>query len=393
MKKPLIPFCFVLCFWACENSAPPTVKVDSKNQAHVFIQSDSVLMGEKIMPDGSIRKDNFHLDKDASPEDLEYLYRAYDVEDIHKDNIYLISTKQLYSKARCFFRLIRFDEGGTQVAARTFWDHQYKNIIKTNTGYRLEMKKPEGGRDWGAKGSAFQEVFLDKKFKTHPQVASQTFIQSDSVLMGEKMMPDGSVRKDNFYLDKNASPEDLPSLYRAYDVSLLSKSDNIYIVRTKQLYTKARTFFRIIRFDQNDNQVAARTFVDYILGGFIRLSERKYCIVPKLAGGGDFNGPDWGKKESSFTLLYVDKDFDTILQKKPCGSAHNEVERFYMETDTIRMKVRVQLGCTMCDHAMFTYMAKFGPEGELYDCNMLTRTRHPMADSMAFDVVRACLAE
>ena len=224
------------------------------------------------------------------------------------------------------------------------------------------------------------------------QAQTKAFIQSDSVLMGEKIMPDGSIRKDNFHLDKHASPEELVRLYRAYDVYEMSPSDNIYLVKTKKLYAKARTFFRMIRFDEKGNQLAARTFVDYVLGGFIRMGEGDYCILLKLAAGGEA-GPDWGEKGSSFQLLYLDENFKTVHQKQPCGSQHNEVERFFMEQDTIRMSVVVNMGCTMCEDEKWSCSLKFGPKGAFYGGRKGAKSVYPDADSVLFEQIVGCLSE
>lgn len=204
-------------------------------------------------------------------------------------------------------------------------------------------------------------------------------------------MPDGSIRKDNFHLDKGASPEDLESLYRAYNVEKISESDNIYLVRTKRLYSKARTFFRIIRFDENGKQVAARTFVDYLNGGFVILDDDSYCALLKLPEEG--TGLDSDEKGGSFQILYLDKAFNIIHRKQPCGSAHNEVQSFSMKKDSVHMAVKVYLGCTLCDHAMFYYSVKLGPKGEFYDGKIDRNSRCcPDADSALFEQIKECLS-
>ncbi|MFK7971658.1 MAG: hypothetical protein AB8F95_14930 [Bacteroidia bacterium] len=226
----------------------------------------------------------------------------------------------------------------------------------------------------------------DTSVKVVPRKAVQAFVQSDSVLLGEKRMKDGSIRKDNFHLDIDAHPEDLPSLYRAYDVEHISKSHNIYLIKTKQLYRKARTFFRLIRFDKKGNQVAARTFVDY-----------RYLNLIKVKNGyalgleNPIPGIDWDENARTYQLLFLDKNFKTRIQKLPCPSSRDEILKLSLINDTVNVSVRVYLGCTICYNAMMHYQAQFSKEGDFVGGKILSHSNYPKGDSTLFEKIKGCL--
>ncbi len=81
------------------------------------------------------RPENFDKDTIVTPENIDSLYRQYNVEAIFNGDYYLIRSKQSYTTSRYLSRLIQM-KNGKQVAAKTFYDSE----IDTNMILRLKNK-------------------------------------------------------------------------------------------------------------------------------------------------------------------------------------------------------------------------------------------------------------
>lgn len=81
------------------------------------------------------RPENFYKDTIVTSENIDSLYRQYNVEAIFNGDYYLIRSKQSYTTSRYFSRLIQM-KNGKQVAAKTFYDSE----IDANMILRLKNK-------------------------------------------------------------------------------------------------------------------------------------------------------------------------------------------------------------------------------------------------------------
>lgn len=79
--------------------------------------------------------ENFDKDTIVTPENIDSLYRQYDVEELLGGDYYLIRSKKSYTTSRYLSRLIRM-KNGRQVAAKTFYDSD----IDANAVIRLKNK-------------------------------------------------------------------------------------------------------------------------------------------------------------------------------------------------------------------------------------------------------------
>lgn len=78
------------------------------------------------------RPENFEKDTIVTPENIDSLYRQYNVEPLFNGDYYLIRSKQSYTTSRYLSRLIQM-KNGKQVAAKTFYDSE----IDANAVIRL----------------------------------------------------------------------------------------------------------------------------------------------------------------------------------------------------------------------------------------------------------------
>lgn len=109
-------FVFIGLFPACNDG-----KTDSKSFE---------FLGEAID-----RPENFDKDTIVTPENIDSLYRQYNVEAIFNGDYYLIRSKQSYTTSRYLSRLIQM-KNGKQVVAKTFYDSE----IDANMILRLKNK-------------------------------------------------------------------------------------------------------------------------------------------------------------------------------------------------------------------------------------------------------------
>lgn len=85
------------------------------------------------------REENF--DKcpyDVTTENVEHLYREYDLRYDKATNIYVVAPKKLYNSSEYFTRLLKF-KNGKQVAARTFYNWHASYVFNNNNGYLVGL--------------------------------------------------------------------------------------------------------------------------------------------------------------------------------------------------------------------------------------------------------------
>ena len=136
------------------NLADDSIEEDPFSSTIAPIQSDSCLLGEKIMgydtlyddPDNPTlipiwRKDNFNVHPQLHRDDIPNLYSNYKIQ-FYRDRYVIIQTAKLYSEARTFCRIIQFDEKGFQENDTTFYNKTLGSIEVYNGDLILVLDDP-----------------------------------------------------------------------------------------------------------------------------------------------------------------------------------------------------------------------------------------------------------
>jgi len=115
---------------------------------------------------------NFHDDILLKPEQLKSAYRFYNVQQIEGDNLYVITQKKTYNRARLFSRLIKFNNNSVQTNAITINDFELTSYNRIDEGYILGLNDFRHGASYW--------FFSDK-----PYSCKVLFLNSDLEIKGE----------------------------------------------------------------------------------------------------------------------------------------------------------------------------------------------------------------
>lgn len=112
------------------------------------------------------REENF--DKcpyEVTDENINKLYRHYEVDKLEGLNIYKIQPFQLYTTSQFFTRLIRI-ENGKQVAARTFYSWKVPYIFAQDDNYMVALNSLATTAGMNTSSFTCKTLLVDKEFNT-----------------------------------------------------------------------------------------------------------------------------------------------------------------------------------------------------------------------------------
>lgn len=142
-------------------------------------------------------------------------------------------------------------------------------------------------------------------------------------------------RKDNFDDTTHVvTLTNVERLYRAYEVSFYEDGEYC-LIESKKVYEEARYLSRLIHFSHG-KQVAARTFYDYSLRGFLHIDDRIIVGLNSLSWSGS-NYP------SSFDCKIVMMSKDFVPLKSNVEKYKHGGEYTYIDTMFITKEGNIQV--------------------------------------------------
>lgn len=153
-----------------ESVKADTVFNNDKEISHnTIIQEDTMFcfLGKGIdTSTNQYREENF--DKcpyDVTEDNIQTLYRKYDVKKIQGTDLYLIVPFQLYTTSQYFTRLLKF-ENGKQVAARTFYAWRIPYIFQQGDHYMLGLNSLATTSGMNTSSFTCRTELVDKNLNT-----------------------------------------------------------------------------------------------------------------------------------------------------------------------------------------------------------------------------------
>ncbi len=216
-------------------------------------------------------------------------------------------------------------------------------------------------------------------------------IQSDSCLLGEKIIGfEDSISKhsavsvpiwraDNFNTLDSLHISDVERLYSNYHVDFVSA--NTVIIQTEKLYTHARTFTRLIEFNEDGYQIADTTFYNYTLGELINYEKIKILILEHPKVSTVAHQISWGNYTES--IVFLDEKYHLLkaVQEPKRGLETKYFKTNQISHDSIEITFQVIEGCGGCFDDFWKYTIVVNPDGELLDAYVsednTSRSYHP----------------
>lgn len=157
-----------MLFLGCKKEKNLEKFIEEINQNRVVLEDTMFcFLGKGIdISTNQYREENF--DKcpyEITEDNIQTLYRKYDVKKIEGTDLYLIEPFQLYSTSQYFTRLLKFDNG-KQVAARTFYAWSIPYIFKQGDQYMLALNSLATTSGMNTSSFTCKTELVDKNLNT-----------------------------------------------------------------------------------------------------------------------------------------------------------------------------------------------------------------------------------
>jgi len=185
------------------------------------------------------------------------------------------------------------------------------------------------------------------------------------------------IRVNNFSDDMNLNPSELNESYSNYDVSLVEKSNNLYLIKQKQEYDYARAFTRFIKFDSESVQQCNLTINDFAYAD-IDITKTGYIIALNDFGRGAANL--FNNVHYSYRVVWLDEnlnivgDFHIAMQGTNINSVSYSKGKYYAVCE-------LHTGCDMCDWDFCFFEIEFDSKYQPKNIKIIQQPKSQIIDS------------
>ncbi|MEO0900352.1 MAG: hypothetical protein AAFY71_28340 [Bacteroidota bacterium] len=163
------------------------------------------------------------------------------------------------------------------------------------------------------------------------------------------------IRPNNFEDDIHLSIEMVDSAYSNYETSWFNKSERILLIKPKKIYSYARKFIRLLKFDKNGLQKNAVTIDDF------QFTDGVSTRNGYLLGLNDFGyGPSkyFVKSDYSYKVVWLDKKLN-ILEEFRVAHPSTELKQVDYVNNRYIVRLEKHYGCDICDWNFCSFVLSF----------------------------------